>query len=80
MVTIMTEVTADDLRALAQSDEDDAVLALVGGEMVVLPRDEVGSGRVVLTKETLTHELGDDITDVEAVILAGRLTADLSET
>jgi hypothetical protein len=75
----MAEVTADDLRVLAQADETDAVLALVGGEIVVVSAAELGDGRVIMNKEKLTEELGEDITDVEAVILAGRLTADLTE-
>lgn len=75
----MVEVTVDDLDVLAQADEDDAVLALVGDDIVVTSAADVGEGRVILTKQALARELGDDITDTEAVILAGRLTADLSE-
>lgn len=75
----MAEVTAEDLQVLAQSDEEDAVLALVDDDIVVRSRAEVGGGRVILTKEKLTEELGYEITDFEAVILAGRLTADLTE-
>jgi hypothetical protein len=75
----MATVTTDDLDALAQSDRDDAVLALVDDDIVVLSAAEVGAGRVIITRQTLTRELGEDITEVEAVILAGRLTADLNE-
>lgn len=74
----MVEVTADDLEVLAQSDEDDAVLALVGDDIVVVSAAEVGEGRVILTRQALTRQLGEDITETEATILAGRLTADLS--
>jgi hypothetical protein len=74
----MTEVTAEDLQVLAQADEDDAVLALVDGDIVVISEAELGDGRVIMTKETLYEELGEEVSDFEAVILAGRLTADLS--
>lgn len=75
----MAEVTADDLEVLAQSDEDDAVLALVDDDIVVVSAADVGQGRVLMTKQALARELGEDITETEAVILAGRLTSDLSE-
>lgn len=74
----MVEVTADDLEVLAQADEEDAVLALVGGDIVVMSAADVGDGRVLLTRQALTRELGEDITETEAVVLAGRLTADLT--
>jgi hypothetical protein len=73
-------VTADDLVVLARAEDPQAVLAYVDGEIVVAHPDEVGGGKVLLTKEGLTHELGDEITEYEAVILAGRLTADLAES
>ena len=74
----MAEVTADDLKVLAQA-EGDAVLALVDGDIVVIPEADLGNGRLIMTKETLYDELGVEVTDFEAVILAGRLTADLTE-
>ncbi len=76
----MTEVTAEDLQVLAQADEDDAVLALVGDDIVVISEAELVDGRVIMTKETLYEELGEEVSDFEAVILAGRLTADLNPT
>ena len=75
----MAEVTAEDLQVLAQADEDDAVIALVDGDIVVISEEDLGDGRVIMTKERLYEELGEEVSDFEAVILAGRLTADLSE-
>ncbi|GAA1037744.1 hypothetical protein GCM10009557_51920 [Virgisporangium ochraceum] len=46
----MAVVTADDLRVLAQSTDPEAVLALVGDELRVLPGFDVAGGQVVLTK------------------------------
>ena len=74
----MAEVTAEDLQVLAQA-EDDAVLALVDGDIAVISEADLGDGRVILTKQTLYEELGEEVSDFEAVILAGRLTADLTE-
>jgi hypothetical protein len=73
----MAVVTADDLRVLAQSNDPEAVLALVNNEVVVVPGFEVTGGQVVLTKVQLVEELGEDITDVDAQVLAAGLTAKL---
>jgi hypothetical protein len=73
----MTTVTADDIRVLAQSDMEDAVLALVGDELRVVPGFDVMGGQVVLTKLQLVEEFGEDVTDVEAEVLAAGLTARL---
>ena len=73
----MAVVTADDLRVLAQSNEPGAVLALVGDELRVVPGFDVMGGQVVITKIQLVEELGEDVTDVEAEVLAAGLTARL---
>jgi hypothetical protein len=74
----MTEITADDIRVLAQSNADDPVLAAVDGAMVVAPRTELPeTASVIYSAAELNRELGPDITDVEAELLAGALTARL---
>jgi hypothetical protein len=73
----MAVVTADDLRVLAQSNEPEAVLALVGDELRVVPGFDVMGGQVIITKIQLVEELGEDVTDVEAEVLAAGLTARL---
>ena len=73
----MAVVTADDLRVLAQSGDPEAVLAVVNNELQVVPGFEVTAGQVILTKVQLVEELGEDITDVDAEVLAAGLTAKL---
>jgi hypothetical protein len=77
----MTTVTADDIRVLAQSGAEDAVLLLVDGQLQVVSADEVepDTGKVIYTREQLVAELGEDVTDVEAEVLAAGLTARLAE-
>ena len=76
-IAIMAVVTADDLRVLAQSDDPEAVLAVVNNELQVVSGFEVTAGQVILTKVQLVEELGEDITDVDAEVLAAGLTAKL---
>jgi hypothetical protein len=76
----MATITADDIRVLAQSTDPDAVLALVGDEVRVVPGFNVMGGQVVLTKVQLVEEVGEDVTDVEAEILAAGLTARLPQS
>ena len=73
----MATITADDIRVLAQSTDPEAVLALVGDELRVVPGFQVMGGQVVLTKVQLVEEFGEDVTDVEAEVLAAGLTAKL---
>jgi hypothetical protein len=75
----MATITADDIRVLAQSTDPDAVLALVGDEVRVVPGFEVMGGQVVLTKVQLVQEVGEDVTDIEAELLAAGLTAKLPQ-
>lgn len=74
----MSIVTADDVRALAHSGEDEPVLALVDGEVVMLPGAEVGEAQVIITRDALLKKVGEEVSDFEAELVAGRLTADLS--
>jgi hypothetical protein len=76
----MAEVTAEDLQVLAHAEEEDAVLAVVEGDVVVISEADLADGRVILTRQKLYDELGEEVSDFEAVILAGRLTADLTES
>jgi hypothetical protein len=73
----MVTVTADDIRVLAQSNDRDPVLVLAGGELRVVPGDEAAGGQVILTKVQLVEQVGEDVTDVEAEVLAAGLTANL---
>ncbi|MEV0459033.1 hypothetical protein [Catellatospora methionotrophica] len=76
----MITVTSNDVRVLARSRDHDPVLAVVGGEVRVIPEAEVGDDdRVVCTQRMLVHELGDEVSDIEAQLFAGRLTALLAE-
>jgi hypothetical protein len=76
----MTTVTANDVRALARSGDENPVMALVEGEIVILPEAEVEDGdRVLCTQESLVRELGAEVTDVEADLFAGRLAALLAD-
>jgi hypothetical protein len=80
MRSVMIRVTADDIRVLAQSNDEDPVLAVVDEHLVVLPAAEVGErDRVVYSKTNLVEDVGEDVTDVEAETVAGGLTAKLSQ-
>jgi hypothetical protein len=73
-------VTADDIRVLAQSTSQNPVLALVGDRLVVMDAADVEpGGRVVYSKEHLVADAGEDVTDIEAELLAGRLAAALAD-
>lgn len=80
ITSAMTEITAHHIRGLARSDVDDPVLALVDETVVVASRDELPpEASVLYTAAELDDEHGPDVTDVEAEILAGALTARLQE-
>jgi len=73
-----TTITADDVRALAKSGDDEPVLALIDGQAVVLPAAELADhDHVICTQTALIQALGEEVTDVEAEVFAGHLTADL---
>jgi hypothetical protein len=71
-------VTADDVRVLAQQPGTDPVLAIVDGQLRVVPAGDASGDAVVYTKADLVTEYGEEITDVEAETLAGALTARLA--
>jgi hypothetical protein len=73
----MVTVTADDIRVLAQSNDEDPALVLVGDELQVVPGAQAMGGQVILTKVELVEQVGEDVTDVEAEVLAAGLTANL---
>jgi hypothetical protein len=72
----MTTVTADDIRVLAKASDAGAALARVGDRIEVVP--DGGQAEVVYPKTRLVAEYGEEITDIDAEVLAGRLTAQLS--
>ena len=74
----MTTISADDIRVLARCDDDDPALALVDGEVQVVPSAREADGHLVYTKRDLVAAYGEEITDVQAEVLAAGLTAQLS--
>ncbi|MCP2327743.1 hypothetical protein HDA40_006250 [Hamadaea flava] len=71
-------ITADDVRALAQSGDEDPVLALIDGQPAILPAAELDDhDHVICTQVALIQALGMEVTDAEAEVFAGHLTADL---
>jgi hypothetical protein len=77
----MTSITADDIRVLARSEQvDRPVLAFVDGEAAVLPEAEVAPADILYTRPQLVEEFGEDITDVEADILAAGLNSLVTPT
>jgi hypothetical protein len=78
----MATVTADDIRALAQSGDDNPVLVLMDGHLLVLPAVETigahAAGEVIYTRDDLFREYGEQVTDIDAAVLAAGLTAQLS--
>jgi hypothetical protein len=75
----MTTVTADDIRVLARSEDERPVLVVFDNEVAVLPAEEVEDETVVYTRADLADEYGDEITDVEAEVLAAGLTARIAD-
>ncbi|MEV4414867.1 hypothetical protein [Catellatospora sp. NPDC049609] len=76
----MTTVTANDVRVLARSRDLDPVLAVVDGEVVVIPEAQLKEADVLLcTQQKLVRELGDEVSDIEAQLFAGRLSSLLAE-
>jgi hypothetical protein len=73
----MVTVTADHIRVLAKCNDQDPVLVLVGDELRVVPGADAAGGQVILTKVDLVEQVGEDVTDIEAEVLAAGLTANL---
>ncbi|MEV6931912.1 hypothetical protein AB0M46_46515 [Dactylosporangium sp. NPDC051485] len=72
-----TTITADDIRALAQSTEADPALAVADGGVRLVPRAGDADGHIVYTKADLVRDYGEEVTDVQAEVLAAGLTAQL---
>jgi hypothetical protein len=79
----MAKVTAEDIRVLARSGEDDPVLVLLDDDLLVLPGvDTLGAhaaGEIVYTRDDLIREYGEQIDDSDAELLAAGLTEQLGE-
>ncbi|MGI5241102.1 hypothetical protein [Dactylosporangium sp. CA-139066] len=72
----MTTITADDIRALAQcNDADPALAADVDGGVRLVPEAAAADGHIVYTRADLVRDYGEEITDVQAEVLAAGLTA-----
>jgi hypothetical protein len=73
--------TGDDIRVLAKSTSEAPVLVLAGGRLVVMDAEDAhaAGGRIVYSKERLVADAGTDITDIEAELVAGRITAALAD-
>jgi hypothetical protein len=77
----MTTVTADDIRVLAKSGDEDPVLVLVDGEIQVMGAREVPAdppAQVIYSQAELMADSGVEVTDLEAETLAAGLTARLT--
>lgn len=75
----MPTITADDIRVLAQSTDSDPALAVVDGDVRVVPDAQAADGHLIYTKADLVETYGEEITDVQAAVLAAGLTAQLGE-
>lgn len=74
----MVKVTGYDIQVLAQTEGEDPVLVLVDGRVRVIRDGEPAPrGRVIYRKADLLAETGVELTESEADILAGGLTARL---
>ena len=72
----MATVTTNDVRALAVSGLEHPVLALVGDAIELLAAaDGPDDAKVIYTREALNRDLGDEVTDIEVELMAGRLSA-----
>jgi hypothetical protein len=71
----MTTVTADDIRVLARSEDEQPVLVVSDNEVAVVPAGEADAETIVYTRADLIDEYGDEITEIEADVLAAGLTA-----
>jgi hypothetical protein len=74
----MTTITADDIRALARSTDADPALAVAQDGVFLVPEAGVADGHIVYTKAELVRDYGEEITDVQAEVLAAGLTSQLA--
>ena len=70
-------VTANDIRRLARSEQEQPVLAVHDHEVAIVAAEEADDMAIVYTRTDLVDEYGSEITDVEAEILASGLSARL---
>ena len=75
----MTTVTADDIRVLARSEDEQPVLVVFDNEGAVVPAGEADAEMIVYTRADLIDEYGDEITEIEAEVLAAGLTARVAD-
>jgi hypothetical protein len=73
--TEMTTVTADDIRVLARSEDEQPVLVLSDNEVSIVSAGAADAETIIYTKADLIDEYGDEITDIDAEVLAAGLTA-----
>jgi hypothetical protein len=71
----LTTITAEDIQVLAQSTDEDPALVTVDGDVRIVPSAQAADGHLVYTKAELIAEYGEEITDVQAEVLAAGLTA-----
>jgi hypothetical protein len=71
----MTTVTADDIRVLARSEDEQPVLVVFDNEVAVVTAGEADAEMIIYTRADLIDEYGDEITEIEAEVLAAGLTA-----
>jgi hypothetical protein len=71
----MTTVTADDIRVLARSEDERPVLVLSDNEVSIVSAGEADAETIIYTRADLIDEYGDEITDIDAEVLAAGLTA-----
>jgi hypothetical protein len=71
----MTTVTADDIRVLARSEDEQPVLVVRDNGVAIVPAGEADAETIVYTRADLIDEYGDEITGIEAEVLAAGLTA-----
>jgi len=76
----MTTVTADDIRILARSEDEQPVLVVHDHDVAVVPALEAEAESIVYTRADLVDEYGDEITEIEAEVLAAGLTARVAGT
>jgi hypothetical protein len=75
----MTTVTADDIRVLARSEDEQPVLVVFDNEVAVVAAGEADAEMIIYTRADLIDEYGDEITEIEAEVLAAGLTARVAD-